>query len=102
MLDQATVVKQFKMEARRRATDTQQSWPARSGVAQAAERRVQASPHFALRSVSCDYDKGILVLRGRVASYYLKQLAQEAVRKLDGVVVIVNVIEVTDGENCSS
>jgi osmotically-inducible protein OsmY len=34
------------------------------------------------------------LLRGRLATYYQKQVAQEAVRGLDGVVQIVNDIEV--------
>lgn len=104
-MDQTTVVEQFKLEARRRATDSQPNWPdseGEGGVAQAAERSVHAIPHAALRSVTCDFDKGILVLRGRVKSYYLKQLAQEAVRRIAGVLVIVNVIEVSPDEHYSA
>jgi osmotically-inducible protein OsmY len=46
------------------------------------------------RQVFCENHDGVLLLRGRVSSFYEKQLAQEAVRKLEGVDQIVNQIEV--------
>ncbi len=52
------------------------------------------SAHAGLRSVSCEMCDGVLVLRGRVSSYYYKQLAQEIVRDLAGAIVIVNAVEV--------
>ena len=36
----------------------------------------------------------MLVLRGQVPSYYQKRIAQEIVRQLDGVVQLVNDIDV--------
>jgi osmotically-inducible protein OsmY len=42
----------------------------------------------------CDYHEGALILRGDVPSYFLKQLAQEAVRGVEGVEEIVNRIQV--------
>ncbi len=63
-------------------------------VKQAAQDRLHQSPHPALRQVSCECEQGVLVLRGRVPSYYCKQLAQEAVAQLEGVVQIVNEIQV--------
>ncbi len=68
----------------------------RDNVAWKAERRLQASRYAALRSIRCEFHDGVLVLHGRVASFYLKQLAQELVRHLDGVDVIANAVEVTD------
>ncbi|NLY03005.1 MAG: BON domain-containing protein [Rhodopirellula sp.] len=53
----------------------------------------------ALRSVTCQYDDGALILQGRVVSYYQKQLAQETVRKLDAIQQIINKIEVVDPSN---
>lgn len=43
---------------------------------------------------SCEFRDGVLTLRGRATSYYNKQVAQEAVRELDGVAIVVNEIEV--------
>ena len=48
----------------------------------------------ALRRLSWNFDGGVLVLNGRVPSFYLKQVAQEAVSHLDEVLQVVNRIEV--------
>jgi len=47
-----------------------------------------------LTEVSCDRRGNILYLRGHTHSYYQKQLAQESVRRLDGIQTVVNEIEV--------
>lgn len=44
--------------------------------------------------VSYQYENGLLVLRGTLSSFYQKQLAQEAVRNLEGVRQIRNEIQV--------
>ena len=45
---------------------------------------------FANYGLSCEYCEGVVVLRGRVHSFHEKQLAQELVRRLDGVKIVVN------------
>ncbi len=52
------------------------------------------SPYSLIRRVSCEYDQGVLFLQGRVSCYYHKQLAQEAVSKIEAVRQVVNRIEV--------
>jgi len=59
-----------------------------------ARRRLSGSSHCGLKGVSCRIDGNRLILRGKVASYYLKQLAQELVRAADGGKVVVNELEV--------
>lgn len=59
-----------------------------------AERCLRSNPYLALKNVSCDWLGGVLVLRGCLPSYYLKQLAQEAVASLKGVARIDNQIQV--------
>jgi osmotically-inducible protein OsmY len=49
-----------------------------------------------LVSVTCDYASGVLTLHGDVETYFLKQLAQESVAKLDGIERVRNRIRVTD------
>jgi hypothetical protein len=44
-----------------------------------AERGLRSSRYSALKHVSCDYQGGVLVLRGCLPTYYLKQIAQEVV-----------------------
>jgi osmotically-inducible protein OsmY len=65
--------------------------PSACDVAESAQHRLQK--HF-LTGVSCDCREGILYLRGHTRSYYQKQLAQETVRRLDGIETVVNEIEV--------
>ena len=59
-----------------------------------AERCLRSNPYLALKNVSCEWLDGVLVLRGCLPSYYLKQLAQEAVASLKGVARIDNPIQV--------
>jgi osmotically-inducible protein OsmY len=59
-----------------------------------AERRLRSHPYLALKNVSCGWLDGVLVLRGCLPSYYLKQIAQEAVAALEGVERIDNQIQV--------
>lgn len=65
-------------------------------IAEIAEARLSASSHSALRNVFCKYDDGVLVLRGRLNSFFHTQLAQETVAKIEGVERVVNQIEVVD------
>lgn len=61
------------------------------------QRRLHTSTYIALRDVRCIRDAGVVVLYGRVPTYFLKQLAQEIVRQTDGDCRIVNELEV-DGQ----
>lgn len=63
-------------------------------VTEAARRRLSDSPYRTLRNVSCEYDGALLRLCGRVPTFYHKQLAQEAVAGLRGVLQVVNQTEV--------
>jgi osmotically-inducible protein OsmY len=60
------------------------------------EHRLRRSSYIALPQVGSEFqtDRGILHLRGLLPSYSLKQLAQELVRDLDGVLIANNQIEV--------
>jgi hypothetical protein len=49
-----------------------------------------------LSSVSCDFHQGVLTLRGRVSSYYLKQLAQELLRPFGPVEQVNNRLQVEE------
>jgi osmotically-inducible protein OsmY len=77
---------------------SQSEWilPASGGdrITRLAEERLQNSPYSALRTVSCEYYEGVLILRGRLPTYYLKQLAQEVMREMDGVLEIANQVHV--------
>ena len=63
-------------------------------IVEAARQRILHQPHLTIQRIWCDFQEGNLFLRGQVPSFYYKQLAQEAVARLDGVRQVVNEIEV--------
>ena len=58
-------------------------------IEETARIRLQHSPYRAIRRVTCRYQDGVLTLRGRVATFHYKQLAE-----IKGVTQIVNEVEV--------
>ena len=63
-------------------------------IAEMAMERLRDSPYKAMRRVSCECKHGVLFLRGRLFSFYEKQVAQETVARIDGVTQVVNEVEV--------
>ena len=63
-------------------------------VTSQARSRLERSAYYALKRIACDFHEGVLTLRGRVPSFYLKQLAQALLVGLDHVEVLVNHVEV--------
>lgn len=67
-------------------------------VTQAVLIQLRSSPYSELRSVRCEFVSGQLYLEGHVPTYYMKQLAQETIRAVDGVEVIVNRVVVWESD----
>jgi hypothetical protein len=65
-----------------------------AALARRAEHMLHSSPYPAMRRLRCSFQKGELVIAGSANSYYVKQLAQFIVQKLDGVERISNIVEV--------
>ena len=65
--------------------------PSIAGLAQA---RLQASLYPPIRRIVCLFDEGLLVLRGRLPSFFHMQVAQAAVADIEGVVQVVSQVEV--------
>ncbi|MHB8899253.1 MAG: BON domain-containing protein [Thermoguttaceae bacterium] len=59
-----------------------------------AQSRLRNSGCHALRLVSCDFHEGVRTLRGQLPSFYLKQVAQELVRQVDGAEEVNKHLEV--------
>jgi len=59
-----------------------------------AHTALRQSPHLARKQFQLEADQGRLVLHGVVGSYYQKQIAQETLRKVDGVEHIENLLQV--------
>jgi len=63
-------------------------------IEETAKECLRNSPYRALRRIVCECRQGTLVLKGRLASFYHKQLAQEAVAKVQGIKRLINEIDV--------
>ena len=75
--------------------DQELGLPKERPVVQAeAQSRLRKSGYHELHLVSCDFHEGVLTLRGCVTSFYLKQVAQELIRRLDGAEEVNNRLEV--------
>lgn len=57
-------------------------------------RALEGNPYLARRNLRFETHQGRVVLRGRVGSFFQKQMAQEALRAIDGVAEIENELEV--------
>ena len=68
-------------------------------IVEMAEKTLRGSSYWPLRQVRCSYDEGQLTLHGKVPSFYLKQVAQSAIRKVEKSVQIDNRLEVDEGES---
>jgi osmotically-inducible protein OsmY len=63
-------------------------------VAERAESELRRNGYVALNNIACEFSSGVLTLSGCLPTYYLKQVAQEAVARLCGVERVDNRIEV--------
>ncbi len=55
---------------------------------------LERNPYVSQRSLRFEMAEGRVTLRGVVRSYFQKQMAQEALRRIDGVQEIYNELEV--------
>jgi osmotically-inducible protein OsmY len=58
---------------------------------------LEQNPHVPRRNLRFETEQGRVTLRGVVGTYYQKQMAQEAVRRVEGVREIANELEVCWG-----
>lgn len=67
----------------------------RSGeLLQRVDNAIKRSPHLTGHHVFCQEEAGVVVLHGQVKTFFQKQMAQETLRKVDGVEKVVNELEV--------
>jgi hypothetical protein len=87
-------------EGEQMTPSTRRTDPAASGQepstspAAVVQQVLRDSPYQALRCLSCQWHDGVLTIRGCVPSFYLKQLAQNAARRVGGIERIENLVEV--------
>jgi hypothetical protein len=72
----------------------QEPVPHRLDPAEMAENHLRSNSYLALKNISCEFRQGVLILKGNLPTYYLKQVAQAVVAPTAGVERIINEIEV--------
>lgn len=65
-----------------------------SRLKEAVKDRLQGSAYPSMRRLECEVYDGVLILSGRVPSFFEKQVAQETLAGLAGVKRIINCVEV--------
>jgi len=63
-------------------------------LSQRIHEALTTNPHVPTRQVRVEATDGRVVLKGNVRSFFQKQMAQEAIRRVDGVQRIDNLLEV--------
>lgn len=63
-------------------------------VCQKAEEELRVTGYIALRDIRCELHHGVLRIRGRLRSQYLKQVAQAVVARVAGKIQLENHIEI--------
>ena len=59
-----------------------------------AQAALERNPYLARKRFRLEAQHGRLTVHGIVGSYYQKQMAQETLRKLEGVAAVENLLEV--------
>lgn len=60
-----------------------------------ATKAIDNAPHLLGQTLHCEAEGGQVTLRGVVSSYFQKQMAQETLRRIDGVEEVTNLLEVS-------
>jgi hypothetical protein len=63
-------------------------------VRTAARTALQLSSYAPLRRLRCEVTEAEVIVAGVLPSYYLKQMAQTVLQRLDGIRTVVNLVEV--------
>lgn len=61
---------------------------------QRVDTAIKGNPHLSRHQVFCQEQSGIVVLHGRVDSFFQKQMAQETLKRLAGVEKVINELQV--------
>ena len=67
----------------------------RAEACKQAESKLCRTGYLALQRLSCEFRSGVLTVRGRLPSYYLKQIALLVLATVEGVQFIDDQVEVS-------
>jgi BON domain len=62
----------------------------------AALKLLRSSGFAALRRLRCEVTEAVVIVHGVVPSYYLKQMAQAVILRLNGIRSVMNLVEVRE------
>jgi osmotically-inducible protein OsmY len=65
-----------------------------SSLADRVDQAMQTNPYMNGRTLRFETDGGRVVIQGAVRSYFQKQMAQEIIRRIEGVEEVDNCLEV--------
>ncbi len=94
MVDQLTSAEPYKEIASPQSTVQYRGPIVKDVILKDIQRRLAHCGYSEIRLLDCEYHEGMVILRGRLSSHYLKQLSQEALRKHPEVKMIMNMTEV--------
>jgi len=69
--------------------------PRENTLIERVQTAIDSSPYLSGRKLRFETEEGRVTLRGVVDTYFQKQMAQEALRQVDGIDRIKNDLEVT-------
>ena len=79
---------------------TRDFWPADKALRIAALMLFQSSGYTPLRRLRCEVKDAVVIVHGVLPSYYLKQMAQTILQRLDGIESVLNLVEVRETDSC--
>ena len=69
-------------------------WPEDDDLRDAASETLRSSGYPSLRRLRCDVAEAVVRVHGVLPSYYLKQMAQATLQRIDGIRNVINLVEV--------
>jgi hypothetical protein len=70
------------------------------GIRIAALKLLQSSGYTALLRLRCEVTDAVVIVHGILPSYYLKQMAQTILQRLEGIQSVMNLVEVRETDSC--
>ena len=74
-------------------------WPGDDALRIAALKLLHVSGYTSLRSLRCDVAETVVIVTGVVHSFYLKQMVQTLLQRLDGIQSVMNLVEVRETDS---
>jgi hypothetical protein len=66
----------------------------------AALKQLQSSGFTALRKLRCEVTNAVVIVHGIRPSYYLKQMAQTIIQRIEGIQNVMNMVEDRETDSC--